>query len=225
MRILIVEDDGDIREAVARRLKMDGHGVDVAEDGATAESFIQTYEYQAVVLDRMLPDGDGLDFLATWRGQGLASPVLFLTARDRIEDRVDGLQAGGDDYLVKPFAMDELVARLGALARRGPALRSSRIEVADLEIDLGRREVRRAGILLVLRPKEYALLELLALRAGRLVSKQDILNSLWGEDHEPLSNVHEAVVAALRRKLGKPSLIRTVRGSGYLLEDGPEEVP
>ena len=219
MRILIVEDDEDIRLAVARRLRADGHGVDVAPDLGTAESFVASYTYEAVVLDRMLPDGDGLDGLDRWRRRGLEMPVLFLTARDEIEDRIEGFRAGGDDYLVKPFSMDELVARLGAVARRSAARRPNRLHIADLDIDFGRREVRRAGILLTLRAKEFALLELLALRAGRLVSKQQILAGLWGEEHAPLSNVEEAVVAALRRKLGRPSLIRTVRGAGYLLED------
>lgn len=224
MRFLIVEDDEDIRSAVARRLRADGHGVDEAEDLATADSFIATYSYDVVILDRMLPDGDGLDRLPVWRRDGPSNPVLFLTARDQVQDRVDGFQAGGDDYLVKPFAMEELAARVAALARRRDTTQPSRFEIADLHVDLGRREVRRDGVLLTLRAKEFALLELLISRAGQVVSKQEILQSLWGEDHEPLSNVEEAAVAALRRKLGKPPLIHTVRGAGYRL-DAPEDLP
>ncbi len=219
MRVLVVEDQVEIRQAVARRLRADGHGVDEADDGGTAESFVSTYRYDVIVLDRMLPDGDALGLLKRWRGRGLTVPVLFLTARDQVEDRVGGFEAGGDDYLVKPFAMDELVARLTAIARRAATTAPSRLEIGDLEIDFGRREVRRAGVLLTLRAKEYALLELLATRAGRVVSRREIVAGCWGEDHEPLSNVEEVVIAALRRKLGRPPLIRTVRGAGYLLED------
>ena len=219
MRVLVVEDDFEIRRAVGRRLRADGHGADEADDGGAAESCGRSYRYDVIVLDRMLPDGDALDLLRGWRARGVATPVLFLTARDLVTDRVDGFEAGADDYLVKPFAMDELMARLVAIARRGATTRPSRIEIGDLEIDFGRREVRRAGVLLTLRPKEHALLELLASRAGRVVSRREIVAGCWGEDHEPLSNVEEVVIAALRRKLGRPSLIRTVRGAGYLLED------
>ncbi len=218
MRVLVVEDETEIRQAVARRLRAGGHGADEAEDGGSAESFVATYRYDVIVLDRMLPDGDALELLRRWRARGLAAPVLFLTARDLVEDRVDGFEAGADDYLVKPFAMDELMARLRAIARRGTTTRPSRVEIGDLEIDFGRREVRRGGVLLTLRPKEHAVLELLAARAGRVVSRHQIVAGCWGEDHEPLSNVEEVVIAALRRKLGRPPLIRTVRGAGYLLE-------
>ncbi|MEM1181609.1 MAG: response regulator transcription factor [Acidobacteriota bacterium] len=218
MRVLVVEDEMEIRSAVARRLRHLGHGVDEAADCGDAESFLATYRYDVVVLDRMLPDGDSIELLGRWRAKGLAAPVLFLTARDQVADRVGGFEAGADDYLVKPFAMEELVARLVALARRSPALRQSTVTVGDLEIDASRRQVKRGGVVLTLRPKEFAILELLAGRAGRVVSRQDIVASCWGEDHEPTSNVEEVVVAALRRKLGKPALIKTVRGAGYLLE-------
>ncbi len=219
MRVLIVEDQPELRQAVGRRLRAEGHGTDEADDGGSAESFASSYRYDVIVLDRMLPDGDALDLLKRWRARGMVTPVLFLTARDQVVDRVDGFEAGADDYLVKPFAMDELMARLTAIARRGATTRPSRVEVGDLEIDFGRREVRRAGVLLALRPKEYAVLELLATRAGQVVARREIVAGCWGEDHEPLSNVEEVVIAALRRKLGHPPLIRTVRGAGYLLED------
>lgn len=219
MRVLVVEDEPEIRRAVAGRLRSAGYGVDEAEDGGAGESFVETYAYDVVVLDRMLPDGDGLTFLERWRATGLQAPVLFLTARDQVEDRVDGFAAGADDYLVKPFAMDELVARVAAIARRGSAIRPNRLDIGNLTIDLARREVKRDGVLLVLRPKEYTLLQLLAGRAGQVVSRREIVTGCWGEDQEPLSNVEEVVVASLRRKLGKPALIHTVRGAGYLLEE------
>jgi len=171
----------------------------------------------------MLPDGDSVNLVQKWRARGVGIPILFLTARDAVEDRIDGLQAGADDYLIKPFAMDELLARVSVIARRGPASVSNVVKVSDLKIDLGRREVHRLGILIPLRPKEFSLLELLAARVGRVVLRTTIIDACWDEIHEPLSNVEEVLVASLRRKLGKPSLIRTVRGSGYILEDPPNE--
>ena len=223
MRVLVVEDELEIRQAVARRLRAGGHGVDEAVDGDEAESFIASYSYDVLVLDRMLPDGDSLERLERWRSGGLVTPALFLTARDQVSDRVAGFEAGADDYLVKPFAMDELVARVSALGRRGASMRPSRLEVADLVIDFSRREVRRGGVLLPLRPKEYAVLELLAGQAGRVVSRERLVAGCWGEEKSPGSNVEEVVVAALRRKLGKPPLIHTVRGVGYRLEDQSAE--
>ena len=229
MRILVVEDHAELRGAIARRLRALGHGVDEVGDGESMRLYLQEasrqqpargMEYQAVVLDRMLPDGDAVERVRALRAAGDATPILFLTARDRIEDRVDGLEAGADDYLVKPFAMDELVARVGALARRRHSPRPAVLRIADLELDLGRRQARRAGVLIPLRAKELSLLELLAQQAGQVVSKAMIRESCWDLIQDPLSNVEEALVASLRRKLGKPSLIHTVRGAGYLLE-GP----
>lgn len=219
MRALIVEDQTEMRQAIGRRLRSEGHGADEACDGGEAESFLATYGYDVLVLDRMLPDGEGLELLQRWRAQGTTTPALILTARDLVEDRVAGFAAGADDYLIKPFAMDELMARLTAIARRGSSTRPNRLTLGDLEIDVARRQVRRAGILLTLRPKEFAVLQLLVTRAGRAVTRRDIITGCWGEDHEPLSNVEEVVVGELRRKLGSPSLIRTVRGVGYLADD------
>ena len=223
MRILVVEDEAELRGAIVRRLRALGHGVDEAANAVDARHLLSVYEHQVVVLDRMLPDGDSIRPLRRWRHEGITTAVLLLTAVDRVEDRVDGLEAGADDYLVKPFAMAELVARITAIARRNAAPRHSLLRIADLEIDTGRREVRRSSILIPLRPKEHALLELLADRAGRVVTRREILDACWDEAHEPLSNVDEVLVASLRRKLGKPVLIRTVRGSGYLLEGTNDE--
>jgi two-component system copper resistance phosphate regulon response regulator CusR len=219
MRVLVVEDEKELREAIARRLRAQGHAVDEAADGSSAEYAMSVYGHALVILDRMLPDGDAVDRLALWRSGGNQVPVLFLTARDRVGDRVRGLAAGADDYLVKPFAMEELLARVAAIARRGSAPRPSRLRVGDLELDSARREVRRAEVLLPLRPKEYALLELLMTRFGRVVSREEIIDCCWDEAHEPSSNVEETLIASLRRKLGEPALIRTVRGAGYILEE------
>ena len=218
--MLLVEDQADLRDAIARRLRAVGHGVDVADTIASAGEMIVIHAYDVVILDRLLPDGDTVASLQTWRRRGLAAPVLFLTSLDRVEDRVAGLEAGADDYLVKPFAMDELLARVRAIGRRGVSMRPSVLRVADLEFDVARHEVRRGGILLPLRPKELAVLELLLIHAGQVVRRSDLIEHCWDEYADPFSNVEEVVIASLRRKLGPPPLIRTVRGAGYLLEDG-----
>ena len=220
MRVLLVEDQVDLRDAVARRLRAVGHGVDVADSIGSAGEMIVIHAYDVVILDRLLPDGDTVVSLQAWRRRGLAAPVLFLTSLDRVEDRVAGLEAGADDYLVKPFAMDELLARVRAIGRRGVSTRPSVLRVADLEFDVARHEVRRSGVLLPLRPKELAVLELLLIHAGQVVRRSDIIEHCWDEYADPFSNVEEVVIASLRRKLGPPPLIRTVRGAGYLLEDG-----
>ena len=218
MRLLLVEDQPELREAVARRLRVLGHAVDEAEDAASAQSFLLSYRYDLVVSDRLLPDGDALLYLPQWRKQGLLAPVLFLTACDSVQDRVDGLLSGADDYLGKPFSMDELVARVTAIARRGDHVRPSMLRIGDLEIDSARREVRRGGVLLPLRPKEFVLLQMLAERSGQVVPRAEIAACCWGEEQAPASNADEVTIASLRRKLGAPPLLRTVRGAGYLLE-------
>lgn len=219
MRVLLVEDHAELRQAIARRLSALGNSVDSVETVKAARTYLQSAHYEVVVLDRMLPDGDSIQLLRDLRSHQHTNttPILLLTARDRIEDRVEGLQAGADDYLVKPFAMDELMARLQVLTRRSNLPRASILSVADLEVDTGKREVRRAGVLLPLRPKEYAVLELLAVRQGRAVSRLDILESCWDTAEGPASNVEETIIASLRRKLGEPNLIQTVRGMGYKL--------
>jgi two-component system copper resistance phosphate regulon response regulator CusR len=160
--------------------------------------------------------------LRSWRERGRKLPVIFLTARDCVEDRVDGLQSGADDYLVKPFAMEELAARIGTIARRATVPESAIVTIGTLQIDRGRREVRRDGVLIPLRPKEYTLLELLVSRQGKVVPRHKIVDACWDEAREPMSNVEETLIASLRRKLGKPELIRTIRGSGYMIEEPHE---
>ncbi len=223
MRILVVEDEKELREAIGRRLRAVGNAADEVDSGASAHEQLEVYDYAIVILDRMLPDGDSLQHVLKWRKEGITTPIIFLTGRDSVQDRIEGLKAGADDYLVKPFAMDELLARVATITRRGPASIPSVMKISDVEMNFGRREVRRREVLIPLRPKEYALLELLASRVGQVVTRLAIVDACWDEAHEPLSNVEESLVASLRRKLGKPSIIRTVRGTGYLLEDPDSE--
>ena len=222
MRILLAEDHTELREAIARRLRALGNSVDEVSSLREIRTYLNGAHYDVGVFDRMLPDGDSLTLLQALRNAANRTPILLLTARDRIEDRVEGLQVGADDYLVKPFAMDELIARINVLARRGEPLRDTILRIADLEVDSGRHEVRRAGVLIPLRPKEYAVLELLAVRNRRAVSRNDILEYCWDTLESPASNVEETIIASLRRKLGEPALIKTVRGHGYKLDDAHE---
>jgi two-component system copper resistance phosphate regulon response regulator CusR len=219
MRILLVEDEATMRASVARALRADGHAVDEADCRSAADMEIRVNDYGLVILDRGLPDGDGLLSLRRWRTQGLTVPVLVLTARDAVDDRVAGLDGGADDYMVKPFALDELRARVRSLARRSPALREVVLKVGDLELDTARAQVRRGGVLLPLRTKELAVLQVLLERRGRLVSRDQLREACWDAEHEPGSNVEEVTISALRRKLGDPPLIRTRRGQGYIIDD------
>ena len=218
MRILVVEDEPALREALARSLRADGHAADTVDSCRGATLQVRVHAYGLVILDRGLPDGDGLDVLQQWRRGGSQIPVLVLTARDAVRDRIAGLDSGADDYVVKPFDIGELRARVRSLSRRGPTLSPVVLHVADLTLDTARAVVQRAGVTLPLRPKELAVLQVLMERAGEVVSREQLRSTCWDEDHEPGSNVEEAAVSALRRKLGKPPLIRTRRGLGYVLD-------
>ncbi|MEM1331948.1 MAG: response regulator transcription factor [Actinomycetota bacterium] len=218
MRVLVVEDDPDIRVSVERGLVGAGFAVDTAGSLDDADVQLEVNSYDCLVLDRMVPGGDTLRLLADRRTGGDSTPALFLTARDAVEDRIDGFEAGGDDYLVKPFALDELVVRVRALCRRRDALAPSTLVLDDLEIDRARAEVRRDGVLLPLTVKEQAILEQLAGNAGSVVSRTQLIEHCWDERHDPMSNVVDVHVSSLRRKLGEPSPIRTVRGLGFVLE-------
>ncbi len=218
MRVLLVEDQADVRDAIGQRLRGSGFSIDPAPCLADAELLLNMHDYAVLILDRMLPDGDSIHALERWRSCGVQTPALFLTALDEIPDRVAGLEAGADDYLVKPFAMEELLARVTSLGRRGASHAPSKFSLADLEVDLARRQARRGGVLLPLRPKEYAVLDCLVANYGRAVSREELRNTCWDDTREAHSNVEEAVIAALRRKLGKPALIHTVRGFGWVLE-------
>ncbi|MBT2439536.1 response regulator transcription factor [Streptomyces sp. ISL-36] len=218
--MLLVEDDEDLRFGVAAALRAAGFAVDEVADLPQADEALFVTAYDCVVLDRMLPSGDAAAYVAEMRSGGGAVPVLFLTARDTVADRVDGFASGGDDYLVKPFAVAELVARVRSLCRRAAVVRPPVHRVADLEIDTARRQVRRAGVLLTLTGREFAVLEVLVARADQAVSRAELIESCWDEMAEPRSNVLEVLVSQLRRKLGDPPLVLTVRGVGYRLAPG-----
>ncbi|QFU93251.1 response regulator transcription factor [Amycolatopsis sp. YIM 10] len=214
-RVMVVEDDEDLRVAVAAELRAAGLDVVVADDLAGAGRVPPPLA--CAVYDRMLPDGDAITHVHQRRQSGWAVPVLFLTARDTLADRVDGFSHGGDDYLVKPFAPGELTARVLALCRRAGAGRPSVLRHADLEVDCARREVRRGGVLLTLSGKEFAVLEYLAARPEQAVPRAELLEHCWDAEADPMSNVVDVVVRRLRRKLREPELIHTVRGRGYRL--------
>lgn len=219
MRVLVLEDDVDMRLAVVRFLTAAGFAVDAAERRVDAEEKLDLNEYDALVLDRTVPDGDSIDLLRSRRKLGENTPALFLTARDAISERVEGLEAGADDYLVKPFAMDELVARVHVLTRRSVVAAEPVLKLADIELDPGRQITTRAGIDLGLTIKEFSVLRYLMTNQGRIVTRTELIEHCWDEFAEPMSNVVDVKVAQLRKKLGKPPLVHTVRGAGYLAGD------
>ncbi|MFD4370175.1 response regulator transcription factor [Streptomyces sp. NPDC058486] len=217
MRVLVVEDDENLRFGVVAALRAAGLAVDEAGDLPQADEMLFVTSYDCAVLDRMLPSGDAAAYVERLRRAGRDVPVLFLTARDTVADRVEGFASGGDDYLVKPFAVPELVARVRSLCRRATAVRPPVHTVGDLEIDTARRYVRRGGVLLTLTSREFAVLEVLAARSEQAVPRGELIESCWDEMAEPQSNVLEVLISQLRRKLGDPPLIHTVRGVGYRL--------
>ncbi|MEM6293999.1 MAG: response regulator transcription factor [Myxococcota bacterium] len=223
MRLLVVEDHARLARMLVAALREDGHAVDLATDGESALDRALCHPYDAVVLDWMLPRLDGLGVLDELRQRNISTPVLLLTAKDDVSSRVAGLDAGADDYLAKPFDVEELHARLRALVRRSAGAPANRVTVADLQIDLGSKSVMRAGVALTLSAREFALLSCLALRAGRVVSREVLLGALYDEEGPaPASNVLEVYIGKLRRKVdagGRPTLIKTRRGQGYLLKE------
>lgn len=221
MHILIAEDEAKTSAYLVKGLTENGFTVDTAADGRTALRLAHAHVYDAVVLDVMLPALDGWSVVQSLRATGSRTPVLFLTARDRVEDRVRGLELGGDDYLVKPFAFSELLARLRSLLRRGAQLQSELLRVADLVIDPVAHRAERAGQVLYLTPKEFALLALLARGTGRVFARTYIAENVWGVDFDTQTNVVDVVIRRLRTKVDAPfddPLIHTVRGVGYVLE-------
>jgi len=221
MRILLVEDEPSAARFIAKGLREATYAVDVAGDGGTAVDYCHQNDYDAIVLDVMLPGCDGLSVCRELRGSGSDVPVLMLTARDAVEARVQGLDAGADDYLTKPFDFRELLARLRALTRRDRRpLVPERLHAGDLEVHVAARRVLRRGREIPLTSREYALLEFLARRAGEVVGRADIAEHVWDEHYDPFSNVVDVYIQRLRRKLddpGAPSIIRTRRGQGYQL--------
>ena len=220
MRILLVEDEPDAATILAKGLREQSHAVDIAADGEAALAQAGLSEYDLIILDVMLPRVDGFEVCRRLRDGGSTVAILMLTARDAIEDRIEGLDTGADDYLVKPFDFHELLARVRALLRRGPALRPEIIAVADLKIETRARKISRAGNTIELTAKEYALLEYLARRADEVVTRTDIAEHVWDENFDPFSNLIEVYIQRLRRKIDDNhavKLIRTKRGEGYML--------
>ncbi|NOH01207.1 MAG: response regulator transcription factor [Chloroflexi bacterium] len=220
MRILVVEDEAGVAGFLEQGLKESGYAVDVARDGADGLEYALAYEYDVIVLDIMLPKMNGLELLREVRSRRVKSPVLLLTARDGVDDRVRGLDVGADDYLVKPFAFPELLARIRALLRRPPLQTGGTLQMGDLEMDAAKREVRRGGRLIELSPREFALLELLLRHPNQVLSRTQILERVWNFDYYSDTNVVDVYIGYLRRKLdrgGDPPLIHTVRGVGFRL--------
>ncbi|GAA2484359.1 response regulator transcription factor [Streptomyces gobitricini] len=233
-RILIVDDEPAVREALQRSLAFEGYGTDVAADGADALARMDAYAPDLVVLDVQMPRMDGLTAARRIRAAGSTVPILMLTARDTVGDRVTGLDAGADDYLVKPFELDELFARIRALLRRssyaaasgGPEPEGDALAFADLRMDLATREVTRGGRPVELTRTEFTLLEMFLSHPRQVLTREQILKSVWGFDFEPSSNSLDVYVMYLRRKTeaaGEPRLVHTVRGVGYVLRGGAAE--
>jgi two-component system, OmpR family, response regulator len=220
MRVLVVEDEPKIAALLRRGLTEEGHPTDVATSGEDALWMSQAHAYDAIVLDVMLPRIDGFETCRRMRGAEVWTPVLMLTARNEIADRVAGLDVGADDYLAKPFSFDELLARLRALQRRGGAERPTVLEVGSLSLDPASRELRRAGAVIALSAKEFALLEALMRRAGEVLSRYQLLEQAWDREYDNRSNIVDVYISYLRDKVDRPfgmHSIETVRGVGYRL--------
>ena len=217
MRVLIVEDSSRLQRTLSMALRNSGYAVDVCGDGEEGLWLAASNDYDAVVLDIMLPKRDGLSVLAELRARGQTTHVLLLTARDTVADRVQGLRIGADDYLIKPFALEELLARVDALCRRAYGTKHPRITIADLEIDTGARAVRRAGKPIDLTAREYLLLEYLARRAGQTVTRPEIEEHIYAGEVDLMSNAVDSAICSLRKKLGGQPIIHTRRGLGYML--------
>ena len=226
MRVLVIEDDRETAQFLQRSLKESGHAADVAGDGDTGLAMARDGKYDVLVVDRMLPRRDGLSIVQTLRGEGARTPVLILSALSGIDDRVTGLRAGGDDYLTKPYAYTELLARIEALARRpAPEELVTRYQVADLSLDRLSHKVTRDGEPILLQPREFRLLEYLMKHAGRVVTRTMLLENVWDYHFDPQTNVIDVHISRLRAKIdkgfGKP-LLHTVRGAGYMIRDGAD---
>ncbi len=222
MRVLVVEDEVKMAGLIRRGLREEGLAADVAVNGEDALWMAQSTDYDAIVLDVMLPGIDGFETCRRLRGERVWSPVLMLTARDGVEDRVAGLDGGADDYLVKPFSFAELLARLRALARRGPVEAPAVLSVGDLRLDPATHQVWRGEAEIALSAKEFALLETFMRRPGRVLSRYQLLESAWDHDYENRSNVVDVYVRYLRDKIDRPfgaSSLQTVRGAGYRLRE------
>jgi two-component system copper resistance phosphate regulon response regulator CusR len=222
MRLLLVEDEEKLVQIISRGLKAEGFAVDIAVDGAQGLEFATTFTYDIIILDIALPGLSGTELLTNIRRRNRAVPILMLTAKDSVTDKVRHIEAGADDYLTKPFAFSELLVRIRALLRRSPVQREDRITIADLEIDRLSRMVKRGGKRVDLSGKEYALLEYLALNNGRVLSRTMILEHVWDQSFEGLTNIVDVYIRQLRTKIDTGSglrLLKTVRGVGYMMND------
>jgi two-component system, OmpR family, response regulator len=221
MRLLLVEDDAKLAQAVGRGLRHEGYAVDAVGDGDAALLQSAVWDYDAIVLDVMLPHRDGFEVCRALRERDCWAPILMLTARGHVDDRIRGLDVGADDYLVKPFDFGELLARVRALVRRAPERRPARLEVGDLVVDPSTHAVARAGVPVALTAREFAVLEYLARHPGEAITRATLLDHVWDENFEGSTNVVDVYVGYLRKKLEQPfdrPLIRTIRGVGYALE-------
>ena len=222
MRVLVIEDDKDVADYLVKGLRESGYTVDHAADGRDGLFLALSEPYDVMVVDRMLPGPDGLSIVESVRKSGIATPVLFLSALGEVEDRVAGLKAGGDDYLAKPFAFSELLARLEALLRRSGAVpENAFLKVGDLEMDLLARKVTRQGKRVYLHPREFRLLEYLMRHAGQVVTRTMLLENVWEYHFDPQTNVIDVHISRLRQKIDKPfdkPILQTVRGAGYKLD-------
>jgi DNA-binding response OmpR family regulator len=226
MRILLVEDDRRIARFVVKGLREQAYAVDVTGDGDDASYKLSVNDYDAVILDVMIPGRDGFEVCRNLRAAGSAVPIIMLTARDTVNDRITGLDSGADDYLTKPFAVTELLARLRALLRRGHVVRPATISIADLVLDTRAQRATRNGRSLALTTKEYALLEYLAREDGRVVGRAEIAEHVWDESFDPMTNLIDVCINRLRRKVDNDfsvKLIHTRRGAGYMLA-APDQV-
>lgn len=222
MRVLVIEDNKRLRDSLRRVLEGEGYVVDTSADGVDGEELATIGGYDLILLDIMLPEKDGLAVCSSLRQKHINGPILMLTARDALDDRVKGLDSGADDYLIKPFEVDELLARARALMRRNSSDRSSVLRVADLSVDPATREVRRADTLIEMTSKEYALLELFMRHPGHILTRDQVSASLWSYDHVVVSNAIDVYIRRLRRKIDDPfevKLFETIRGAGYRLKD------
>lgn len=222
MRILVVEDEKILNKMITKTLKTEGYSVDSCFDGEDALHFLKMGEFDAVILDIMMPKMSGIDVVKAMRADGDTTPVIFLTARDSVADRVEGLDAGAQDYLVKPFAFEELLARIRATARTAAGRGTSTLALADLTVDTKAKTVRRAGDVIPLTAKEYELLEYMMYNKGIILSREKIENHIWNFDYMGGTNVVDVYIRYLRKKLDDPydkKLIHTVRGLGYIMEE------
>ena len=222
MRLLVVEDQKDLNKIITKHLTAEGYSVDSCFDGEEALDYIEMADYDGIILDIMMPKMDGLAVLRQMRAEGNGTPVLFLTARDAVEDRVEGLDTGASDYLIKPFAFEELLARIRAMTRKASGIQSSTFTAADLVMDTAAHTVSRGGRDITLSAKEFALLEYLLRNKGKVLSRTMIENNLWNFDYAGGTNAVDVYIRYLRKKIDddfEQKLIHTVRGSGYILKE------